>query len=369
MAQITLNNVTKYYGSDLVVKEVNLKIEDGEFVALLGPSGCGKTTTLRMIAGLEKLSSGELSYDGHLVNDQPAEDRNVGMVFQTYALYPHMNVYENLSFGLRSRKVPKSQVRERVEKVAALLELSQLLKHKPKELSGGQRQRVALGRAIVGQPKVFLMDEPLSNLDANLRDRMRAELAKLHSRLAITTVYVTHDQGEALTLADRIVVMNKGRVHQIGTPHEIYSYPVDTFVASFIGSPGMNLWTLPWARQTNCITSGNSLRLPRSFESVLESTSETATFGIRPEHLSVSEPNEEEIEIFCKAEVVEHFGSHVMLHGRLESEGEPLLVARLDPDAVINRGQKVRLSAPIGALHIFDSVTSERLPAKELVLI
>lgn len=368
MAKITLHNVAKSYGSDLVVKGVDLNIQDGEFIALLGPSGCGKTTTLRMIAGLEKLSSGELFYNDRLVNEEPPEDRNVGMVFQTYALYPHMNVYENLSFGLRSRRVSKPQVKDRVEKVAKLLELSQLLSHKPKELSGGQRQRVALGRAIVGKPEVFLMDEPLSNLDSNLRDRMRAELAKLHDQLAITTVYVTHDQGEALTLADRIVVMNKGQVHQVGTPDEVYSYPVDTFVASFIGSPGMNLWTLPWVKETDGFVFGSALKLPRSFENMLESTQGIATFGIRPEHLSIAS-SKEEVVVSCVAEVIEHFGSHIMLHGRLDTEEGPLLVARLDPDLIIHKGQRIFLGASTDAVHIFDPETTKRLAAKELVLL
>src|SRR5215211_5631825 len=241
MAQVTLRKVVKMYDEVQAVRGIDLDITDKEFIVLVGPSGCGKSTTLRMIAGLEEISGGDIAIGGDVVNDVPPKDRDIAMVFQNYALYPHMNVYENMSFGLKLKRTPKDEIDRRVKQAAQILDITELLDRKPKQLSGGQRQRVAMGRAIVRDPKVFLFDEPLSNLDAKLRVAMRAEIKALHQRLKTTTVYVTHDQVEAMTMADRIVVMQEGRIEQIGTPLELYDHPVNLFVAGFIGSPAMNV--------------------------------------------------------------------------------------------------------------------------------
>src|ERR1700693_4204637 len=240
MAQVALRNIVKTFDKTPAVQGIDLDINDREFVVLVGPSGCGKTTTLRMIAGLEEATSGEIYIGDQLVNDVPPKDRDIAMVFQNYALYPHMTVYENMSFGLRLKKFPKQEIKERVEAAARILDITDLLDRRPKQLSGGQRQRVAMGRAIVRNPKVFLFDEPLSNLDAKLRVQMRTEIKKVHQKVTTTTVYVTHDQIEAMTLADRVVVMNGGRIEQIGTPNDVYHHPATRFVAGFIGSPAMN---------------------------------------------------------------------------------------------------------------------------------
>src|SRR5438477_5169625 len=241
MADVTLRKVIKRYDDVEAVRGINLDISDKEFVVLVGPSGCGKSTTLRMIAGLEEISDGEISVDGEVVNDVPPKDRDMAMVFQNYALYPHMSVFENMSFGLRLKRYPKAEIHRRVNEAARILDLTELLDRKPRQLSGGQRQRVAMGRAIVRNPKVFLFDEPLSNLDAQLRVQMRTEIKRVHQKVRTTTVYVTHDQVEAMTLADRVVVMNAGRIEQVGTPHDLYHSPATLFVAGFIGSPAMNI--------------------------------------------------------------------------------------------------------------------------------
>src|SRR5437868_3077242 len=240
MAQVTLRKVVKYYDEVEAVSAIDLDIADKEFVVLVGPAGCGKSTTLRMIAGLEEITAGDITVDGEVVNDVPPKDRDMAMVFQNYALYPHMTVYENMSFGLRLKRYPKDEIARRVQEAARILDITELLDRKPRQLSGGQRQRVAMGRAIVRNPKVFLFDEPLSNLDAKLRVQMRTEIKRIHQKVKTTTVYVTHDQVEAMTLADRVVVMNRGRIEQIGTPNDLYHAPKTKFVASFIGSPAMN---------------------------------------------------------------------------------------------------------------------------------
>src|SRR5216117_3915197 len=240
MADVTLRKVVKRYDEVEAVRGIDLDIADHEFVVLVGPSGCGKSTTLRMIAGLEEVTAGDIIIGGDVVNDVPPKDRDIAMVFQNYALYPHMTVFENMSFGLRLRKVPKAEIRQRVEQAGRILDITELLDRRPKQLSGGQRQRVAMGRAIVRNPKVFLFDEPLSNLDAKLRVQMRTEIKKIHQKVTTTTVYVTHDQVEAMTLADRVVIMNAGRIDQIGSPHDVYHHPKTRFVAGFIGSPAMN---------------------------------------------------------------------------------------------------------------------------------
>ncbi|MHB8293943.1 MAG: ABC transporter ATP-binding protein [Acidimicrobiales bacterium] len=361
MTALRLNGVSKTYGSasNTVVDDIDLEVADGEFVVLLGPSGCGKTTTLRMIAGLEKPTAGELWFGDRLVNDVPPDQRNVGMVFQNYALYPHMTVYDNLSFGLRSRSVSKTETNRRVNAMAETLELQELMRRRPKQLSGGQRQRVALGRALVREPAVFLLDEPLSNLDANLREQIRLDLARLHARLGITTIYVTHDQGEALTLADRVVVMDAGRIRQIGPPGSIYSAPNDTFVARFIGSPGMNLWELPWADQGDRVSCGSSLSLPRSVLPQLSSVRDRVTIGLRPEHLALAmtEPAADQVSVVCRVELVEHLGSHLQLHGHLRGTeaSELSIVARMEPGPSLKRGEDVRLVAAANRLRLFDA--------------
>jgi ABC-type sugar transport system ATPase subunit len=373
MAEIVMRHIEKRYGKKqqdaAAVEDVSLGIGEGEFVVLLGPSGCGKTTILRMLAGLEEPTGGEIRFNGQLMNDEPPDARSVGMVFQNYALYPHMTVYDNLAFGLKARGVPKAVIKQRVHDMAELLGVTSVIDHRPKELSGGQRQRVALGRALVRDPAVFLMDEPLSNLDANLREQMRLELARMHSRLKVTTIYVTHDQNEALTLADRVVVMDKGRIRQVGTPGEIYATPADTFVAGFVGSPGMNLWTLEWEETEEDISLGNgALRLPRSFLPMLETAArKVVTVGIRPEHLGLSLVKTD-VKVTCQAEFFENLGSHTQLHARLAgSEGDSLdsdslrLVARLDPAASVDSGEQVMLTAPAGAVNLFDAERGYRL--------
>ena len=367
MAQVELKDAHKQYGkSDAsVVSELNLTVNEGEFVVLLGPSGCGKTTTLRMIAGLETLTSGELWFDDQLVNSVPPDRRDVGMVFQNYALYPHMTVEQNLSFGLRAARTPKAEVRQRVVEIAGLLGLEAYLGRRPKALSGGQRQRVALGRALMRRPSVFLMDEPLSNLDANLREQMRIELARLHAQLGITTVYVTHDQGEALTLADRVVIMEGGRIRQCGAPAEVYGQPADTFVAGFIGSPGMNLWTSNWYDDGQSVWLGErALRLPRTFLSVLDEMGPTVTVGVRPEHLGVSRAADD-VEVNCFVEMLEQLGSHAQLHAEVKLAGHATgrLVARLGVDVDVRRGEKLVLSAPPEAIHFFEAASGRRVDA------
>src|SRR5246127_4609041 len=296
MAQVALRNIVKTFDRTPAVQGINLDIADREFIVLVGPSGCGKSTTLRMIAGLEEATSGEIYIGDQLVNDVPPKDRDIAMVFQNYALYPHMTVFENMSFGLRLKKFPKAEIKERVQGAARILDITELLDRRPKQLSGGQRQRVAMGRAIVRNPKVFLFDEPLSNLDAKLRVQMRTEIKRVHQKVKTTTVYVTHDQVEAMTLADRVVVMNGGRIEQIGTPQELYHNPKTRFVAGFIGSPAMNF--MPARLESN--GSGLSLRVSDKYAFPLPAArteryrpylGKDLTFGIRPEHLTEAKTN------------------------------------------------------------------------------
>src|SRR5512144_1499712 len=300
MAQVTLRKVVKKYDEVEAVSAIDLDIADKEFVVLVGPSGCGKSTTLRMIAGLEDITAGEIAVDGEVVNDVPPKDRDMAMVFQNYALYPHMTVYENMSFGLRLKRYPKDEIARRVQEAARILDITELLERKPRQLSGGQRQRVAMGRAIVRNPKVFLFEEPLSNLDAKLRVQMRTEIKRVHQKVRTTTVYVTHDQVEAMTLADRVVVMNRGRIEQIGAPNDLYHAPATRFVAGFIGSPAMNL--LPCRLEE----ADGALRVRLSDDIVLAVPQARTvryrphagrpglTFGLRPEHLTEAKPNGEQ---------------------------------------------------------------------------
>lgn len=369
MSRLQLVRLTKSFGAETVVRAVDFSAEQGEFVVLLGPSGCGKTSTLRMIAGLENISAGELYFDGRLMNAEPPDRRNVGMVFQNYALYPHMTIFDNLAFGLRSkpssrpRRERRLSVTKLVEDTAELLEISHLLTHRPRQLSGGQRQRVALGRALVRNPDVFLMDEPLSNLDANLRDRMRMELAQLHQRHPVTTIYVTHDQGEALTLADRIVVMNNGTVSQIGSPTEIYERPANAFVANFVGTPGMNLWTLPWQRTNEGSYHASRIRLAGETARAIDEIGTSVTVGVRPEHFLRSTGHESSgLTVECKIELIERLGSHLLAHCSMEDPRQSApstLVARFDSESKLARGDYLRLSAPMHRVHLFEAASGD----------
>src|SRR5262244_1577957 len=324
MAQVSLRKLYKRFDDTEAVRGIDLDIADKEFVVLVGPSGCGKTTTLRMIAGLEEISAGEIAVDGEVVNDVPPKDRDMAMVFQNYALYPHMTVYENMSFGLRLKRYPKDEIARRVEEAARILDITELLDRKPRQLSGGQRQRVAMGRAIVRNPKVFLFDEPLSNLDAKLRVQMRIEIKRVHQKVRTTTVYVTHDQVEAMTLADRVVVMNRGRIEQIGTPNDLYHAPMTRFVAGFIGSPAMNF--LPCRLEE----AGGALRVRLSDYIVLPVPPARAAryrgaigrdllFGLRPEHITEPRRNDggearRGREFSATLDVIEPMGMETMVY-------------------------------------------------------
>ncbi len=363
MAEIRLENVTKMFGDNAAVDQINLTARDKEFLVLVGPSGCGKTTTLRMIAGLEDITAGDIFIGDRLVNNVPPKDRDIAMVFQNYALYPHMSVIKNLAFGLKQRKLPKSEINVRVNEVAKLLGLGELLKRKPKELSGGQRQRVAMGRAIVRKPRVFLFDEPLSNLDAKLRVQMRAELARLHQRLETTIVYVTHDQIEAMTLADRIVIMNAGLIMQIGRPMEVYDNPASIFVAGFIGSPAMNFLKVDLKDRDGKLTIyGESfeLKVPDHLSNRFSTAiGRDLIFGIRPEHIYDREPKDsflEPGELKSVIEVVEPIGSEVIL---LATCGSSQLTARVDPTTRVKPQMAVNLVLDMNRMHLFDADTQQ----------
>jgi multiple sugar transport system ATP-binding protein len=356
LAQITLSNIEKVYpGGFHAVHSISLDIADGEFVALVGPSGCGKTTTLRMIAGLEDISSGTVSIGGRVVNDVQPRDRDIAMVFQNYALYPHMTVEQNLSFALRMRKVPKAEIRRRVTDVARVLGIEELLDRRPRQLSGGQRQRVAVGRAIVREPKAFLFDEPLSNLDAKLRVATRAELKSLHQRLRTTTVYVTHDQEEAMTLGDRIVVMSKGVVQQVGPPLEVYRRPTNRFVAAFIGSPPMNF--LNGRVEAGSVfveesgTAGRPSRIPLSAVSPRQSlpTSQPVVLGFRPQTLRLDNAGPLELTV----RIVEPLGDTVDVHG--STPADAAVVARIPATDAVRPGQSVRFALEPNSVHLFET--------------
>jgi len=367
MATVTFEHVTKKYGDVLAVNDLNLAINDGEFMCLVGPSGCGKTTSLRMIAGLEEITSGTLKIGDRIVNDVPPKDRDIAMVFQSYALYPHMTVRDNMAFGLKLRKLAKADIDKRVNEAAAILSLEKLLDRKPKELSGGQRQRVALGRAIVREPAVFLMDEPLSNLDAKLRVQTRAEIARLHQRMGTTFVYVTHDQVEAMTMGTRIAVMSDGLLQQVGTPQALYDQPANRFVAGFIGSPAMNFVEVTFD------TSGGSPRLvgpgewsatlPTRFANSVGATSGRKLIaGFRPEHLELDAVEGDAVVVPGRADVVEYLGSEELLHvGAMDRD----VVAIVSSDHRVKPGDILKLNLPLSKLHLFDaesglSLTSER---------
>ncbi len=365
MAKVKLKNVRKCFGKVVAVEDCSLDIEDGEFIILVGPSGCGKTTTLRSIAGLEEVTSGEIYIGEHLVNDVPPKNRDIAMVFQNYALYPHMDVYRNMSFGLRLRKVPKKEIDDIVKRTAELLGIRELLDRKPKELSGGQRQRVALGRAIVRDPKVFLFDEPLSNLDAKLRIAMRAELLDLHQRLKTTTIYVTHDQMEAMTMASRIVVMNQGVIQQMDTPQNVYDHPVNKYVAGFIGSPSMNFVDCTIIRENKDIyvrSKGMNLKVPSDKVRFIKSyIGQEVTLGLRPEYITdtqTARDYERGTTFNASVWVVEPLGSEKIVHIRNEDN---VLIARLDPHVALYSGDVAEFTARMDLAHIFDKETEKTL--------
>ena len=367
MANVELKNICKIYADGVkAVDNVNLYIKDKEFVVLVGPSGCGKSTTLRMVAGLEEISSGDLLIDGERMNDAEPKDRNISMVFQNYALYPHMTVYENMAFALRIKKVPQNEIHTRVMEAARILDIEQYLKRKPKALSGGQRQRVAVGRAIVRQPKVFLFDEPLSNLDAKLRVQMRAEIIHLHKRLEATMIYVTHDQVEAMTMGDKIVVMKDGVVQQIGAPLYVYNYPVNKFVAGFIGSPPMNFVDMRLERSGDAMfVEGPNGRIeldPSHHEATREYAGTDVIVGIRPEDfLLVKEGGESMLE--GTVTMSEPLGGEINLHLRTDSGIG--IVAIMEPEEDFFVGQRVKFGFKKNKLKFFDSATEKSLLDKD----
>ncbi|HDD63783.1 MAG: sugar ABC transporter ATP-binding protein [Thermoprotei archaeon] len=354
MADVKVKNLTKRFGKVIAVNKVSFDVKDKEFVVLLGPSGSGKTTTLRLIAGLERPDEGEIYIGGRLVNNIPPRERDVAMVFQNYALYPHMTVFDNLAFPLQVRKMPKKYIKAKVEEVAKLLKIEDLLDRRPSQLSGGQQQRVALGRALVREPKVFLMDEPLSNLDAKLRVYMRAELKRLQKELGITTIYVTHDQVEAMTMADRIVVFHKGKIQQIGTPSDLYKKPQNIFVAGFIGSPAMNFFdaTLTYKDDFIVLDAGEfKLKLPKTFSSILrDKAGLEVVLGIRPEHIKIyKEPRASTVK--CRVYVVEPLGGEMIINFSL---GGKIYKARYPGEISLKPDETIYIEIPVKHIHIFN---------------
>ncbi|MDP9438027.1 MAG: sn-glycerol-3-phosphate ABC transporter ATP-binding protein UgpC [Actinomycetota bacterium] len=392
MAEVTMENVNKVYGGDVVaVRDMNLDIQDGEFIVFVGPSGCGKSTALRMIAGLEDISSGKVFIGDNLVNDLPPRDRDIAMVFQNYALYPHMNVRENMGFALKLRKMDKGEIDRRVNEAAKILSIERFLDRKPKALSGGQRQRVALGRAIVREPKAFLMDEPLSNLDAKLRVQMRTEIGKLHNRIGVTTIYVTHDQTEAMTMADRIVVLKDGIVLQIASPQEMYDNPKNVFVAGFIGSPAMNFIRAHLERENGAyVVAFGSTRIELTREAIGEHpdvggyVNKEVIVGIRPEHIEDARLVEITADSDCvqvTPQVIESMGSEKYVYFSVDREltahtksmedmtsvgadgggstddfGD-LMVARISPESTVREGEEVKMAVEASKIHLFDPET------------
>lgn len=355
MSDVVLKNIGKTYANGYqAIPAIDLTIEAGEFIVLVGPSGCGKSTLLRMVAGLESISQGELLIKGEVVNDKEPADRDIAMVFQNYALYPHMTVYDNMAYGLKNRGESKAVIAQKVDAVAQMLGLDELLTRKPKQLSGGQRQRVAMGRAMVRDPKVFLFDEPLSNLDAKLRVQMRVEIRELQRKLGTTTLYVTHDQVEAMTLADRLVVLNKGHAEQVGTPMALYERPATTFVAEFIGSPAMNL--LPANVSSQGLELGVDICL-----ACPQLTQTEVIWGIRPEHVDIVPLAQ--ADIILRVKVVEALGAETLIHGALQgtSTADQAFVLRVSGHHAPNAGDLLGLHVPLSAWHVFDAQTSKRV--------
>ena len=362
MAEVSLHKIVKRYDEVEAVRGIDLTIADQEFVVLVGPSGCGKSTTLRMIAGLEEITGGSIQIGGTVVNDVPPKDRDIAMVFQNYALYPHMTVAENMSFGLRLKRFPKDEIRRRVDEAARILNIEDLLDRKPRQLSGGQRQRVAMGRAIVRNPKVFLFDEPLSNLDAKLRVQMRTEIKRVHQKVPVTTVYVTHDQVEAMTLADRVVVMNNGIIEQVGAPNDLYHAPATRFVAGFIGSPSMNFL------RCRLEESGGDMAVRLSDDIVLPLPPDRAgryrghggrelVFGIRPEHLTETRhlrEGEQAVPLPAVPDVVEPMGMETLVYFSVAGQE---VCSRTDPSANPQAGQAITLAANLAHMHLLDPAT------------
>ena len=364
MAELKLTNLTKEYDKGvLAVQDFNLHIKDKEFIVFVGPSGCGKSTTLRMIAGLEEISDGDFEIEGKRMNDVAPKDRDIAMVFQNYALYPHMTVYENMAFSLKLRKVPKKQIEVQVNEAAKILGLEDYLKRKPKALSGGQRQRVALGRAIVRDAKIFLMDEPLSNLDAKLRVQMRAEIQKLHQRLQTTTIYVTHDQTEAMTMATRIVVMKDGFIQQVGTPKEVYDNPINVFVGGFIGSPAMNFFRGVMTAQGFQV-GDTTVDLPADKRAMLMAEGQEGKeviLGIRPEHIhtNAAEIESNAASVFeATIDVAELMGAETYLYAHLNGSN---FIARIEATTAIKAGDTIRLAFDMERAHFFDAESEKRL--------
>ncbi len=353
MADVSLKGVDKHFGPTQVLHDIDLDVKNGEFVVFVGPSGCGKSTLLRLIAGLEKVSSGEISIGGRRVNDMPPADRHIAMVFQSYALYPHMSVYKNMAFGLRFTKADKAEVDRRVRGAAETLELTPYLNRRPRDLSGGQRQRVAIGRAIVREPAVFLFDEPLSNLDAALRINTRIEIAKLHRTLKATTIYVTHDQVEAMTLASKIVVINHGRIEQVGQPLDVYHRPANLFVAGFIGSPKMNFVAGKVASRDGglsvSVDVGGGVTVPIAGAPV--ATGDAVTLGVRPEHVIEGAGDGNGLSLTAEVDAVEHLGESSLVHTHLDDD--TVVVARTPGDSPTVPGSRITLSAPLSTLHVF----------------
>jgi multiple sugar transport system ATP-binding protein len=366
MAQVTLHKVVKNYDDTPAVRGIDLDIADKEFVVLVGPSGCGKSTTLRMIAGLEDITDGEILIGGEVVNDTPPKDRDIAMVFQNYALYPHMTVFDNMAFSLTLAKAPRAVMEQEVNRAAKILGLEQLLQRFPRQLSGGQRQRVAMGRAIVRDPKAFLMDEPLSNLDAKLRVQTRTQIASLQRRLGVTTVYVTHDQVEAMTMGDRVCVLKDGLLMQVGTPRELYDHPTNVFVAGFIGSPAMNLLELPVA--DGGVKLGDAVYPVE--RSVLSGAGNRVTVGVRPEDLKLSDRG-----LAVQVDVVEELGADAYIYGRAAREsgvsaapgsetalgGDLQIIARTDGRRPPEKGSTIHFVPEQGHVHLFDTESGQRL--------
>ncbi len=359
MAEVTLNKVVKRYDNVEAVRGIDLGIKDQEFVVLVGPSGCGKSTTLRMIAGLEEISGGEILIAGDVVNDVPPKDRDIAMVFQNYALYPHMTVFENMSFGLRLKRFPKDEIKRRVDEAARILDITELLERKPKALSGGQRQRVAMGRAIVRDPKVFLFDEPLSNLDAKLRVQMRTEIKKVHQKVRTTTVYVTHDQVEAMTLADRVVVMNGGLIEQVGEPNELYHAPATRFVAGFIGSPAMNFMPCGIEKAAGglrlTLHGGLGFDIPADRTKRYEAYAGKSglSLGLRPEHITDArtplEPGQQAMDVTLT--VTEPMGMETLVYFGINGTE---ICGRVRPDAGARNGGRMTLAAQLNHMHLIE---------------
>jgi len=365
MASVTFKNIVKQFGDVVAVNNLNIHVEDKEFLVLVGPSGCGKTTALRSLAGLEEITSGEIMIEDRVVNDVAPKDRDIAMVFQSYALYPHLTVFDNMAFGLKLRKVPKDEIQRRVGEAADILGIRDLLDRKPRQLSGGQRQRVAVGRAIVREPKVFLFDEPLSNLDAKLRVAMRAEISKLHQRLKTTFIYVTHDQIEAMTMATRIAVINKGVLQQLDTPQNLYDLPNNIFVAGFIGSPAMNFFPGKLRKDGGKLvvdTGDFSVVIPAKHAKTYEGhVGKDIIFGIRPENIHDADfipPNVNVEKVAVKVDVTELMGNEIFLY--LVS-GKNTFVARVDPRSKLRLGQQAYVAFDMDAVHIFDAATEQAI--------